>query len=470
MKKRWIICGILIVSIALLSGCSTGGGTSSDVALNAVDNPSADPLHPEYAVEAVLTDEAYDISTPQGNLVVVLSDIHLGDARSISGGYAWFNNNEAILTDFLNTLVTRPAVQEVVIAGDLFDEWVIPMDLDTFNGFGSGQEGESKFVDSIAAAHPGIINGINALIQSGKKVTYVPGNHDMLVTSDDVSRIFPGINQQRDAAGLGSYSPQGLPEVVMEHSHRYDFYNAPDMFSNRIPYSPENFTNNPGALIPPGFFVSKIAASNGYQSVGIQGSLAAGNSQTGPFYYWAAWELILSQIKPTQDYNAKIIKTGIDGYTGVYAINDLVPQMSSSGIQQPLLYASIEDNWQNRQVRNQVNSPISVLSGLLVGSLSLWCDSQSYTQYFSRDTSKRIVVFGHTHKATLGARYNANSQKCIYANSGTWIDKGDPDCTVVVIDPDLQIDGSVNETVDVYQFTTNRTMKQLYQDSITVNK
>jgi len=471
MKKSWIICGILILSIALLSGCSTGGGAASDVSLNAADSSSSGSLYTEYTPESVLLDDAYDSSTPQGNLVVVISDIHLGDKRSIDDGYAWFNNNEQILTDFLNTLATRPAVKEVVIAGDLFDEWVIPMAYDTFNGFGSGQEGESRFVDSVAAAHPGIINGINTLIQSGRKVTYVPGNHDMLVTSDDVNRIFPGISQNRDAAGLGSYTPEDLPEVIIEHSHRYDFYNAPDMLSNRIPYSQENYTTNSGAIIPPGFFVSKIAASNGYQSVGLEGTLGVNSSlQTGPFYYWAAWKLVLSQIKPSQDYNAKIIKTGIDGYTGVYAINDLVPQATLSGIQQPLLYAYIEDNWKNRQTQNQVNSPISVLSGLLVGSLSLWCDQQSYSQYFSRDTSKRIVVFGHTHKAALGVRYNVDNKKCIYANSGTWIDRGDPDCTVVVIDPDLQNDGSVMDTVDVYQFTTNHTMKQLYENSITVNK
>ncbi|MDQ7826143.1 MAG: metallophosphoesterase [Candidatus Eremiobacteraeota bacterium] len=468
MKNSFILCSILLVALMFLPGCSTGGGTESSMILSPADTSSPAQTYPEFTAESVLLDDD-DTSDPQGNLVVVISDIHLGDERSIKEGYAWFNKNESILVDFLKTLAGRQAVKEVVIDGDMFDEWVIPMDHDTFNGFGSGQEGESRFVDSIAQAHPDIISGIKTLIQSGRKVTYVPGNHDMLVTREDIDRIFPGISQQRDAAGLGTYSPGGLAGTVIEHSHRYDFFNAPDMLSNRIPYSPENYTTNSGAIIPPGFFVSKIAASNGYQSVGFEGSLGLNsNSMIGPFYYWAAWKLILSQVKPTQDYNAKIIKTGIDGYTGVYAINDLVPQVDFITINQPLLYRYIEDNWQNRQAENLVPSSISVLSGLLVGSLSVWCDFQSRTQYFSRDTGTRVVVFGHTHKATLGASYNANNDKCIYANSGTWIDKGDPDCTMVIIDPDSQLDGSVKETVSVYQFTDKGTMKQLYTDSITL--
>jgi UDP-2,3-diacylglucosamine pyrophosphatase LpxH len=470
MKKSCIILCIIVLSVTFLSGCSNSGNSAGDTAYYSSGTSSADLLHPEYATADVLTDESYGLTDPQGNLVVVLSDIHMGDQRAIDEGYGWFRANEPLLAGFLASLAASPAVKEVVIGGDFFDEWVIPMDHDTLNGFGSDQQAESKFVDSVAAANPTIISGIKAIMSAGKKVTYVPGNHDMLVTSDDISRIFPGINQSRDAAGLGTYSPGGLPEVLIEHSHRYDFFNAPDMYSNRIPYSPENYTNNSSAIIPPGFFVSKIAASNNFQTPAIPGSLGATDSLIGPFFYWTAWKLILSQVNPSQDYNAKIIKTGIDGYTGVYSINDLVPQVTLSGIQQPTLYAYIEDNWKNRQTQNQVNSLISVVSGLLVGSLSVWCDLQSNTQYFSRDTSKRIVVFGHTHKATMGSRLNSASQKCIYANSGTWIDKGDPACTFVIIDPDLKIDGSVNETVTVYQYTASQTMKQLYQDSITVRK
>jgi UDP-2,3-diacylglucosamine pyrophosphatase LpxH len=478
MKKILLLAMVVAFAILAVAGCSTGGES---------DGPAPSPTlhsHSEVSLDEVLgpvtpgavapqpdsVDEpqaARDEGKGAGNLVVVISDIHMGDQRSIDDGYAWFINNEDLLADFLNHIAVRPTVQELVIAGDMFDEWVIPMAYDTFNGFGSGQDGESKFVDSIAQAHPDVISAVNNVIASGVKVTYVPGNHDMLVTREDIDRIFPGINQQRDAAGLGAYSPDGLPEVVIEHSHRYDFFNAPDMYSNRIPSSPVNYTDNPDALLPPGFFVSKIAATHGLEYPALPQLGAQAENTSGPFLYWAAWNLIMTQIPVTEDHNAKVIKSGIDGYTGVYAINDLVPPRDGLTINQPLLYQLIEDNWKQRQARNLVNVPISVASALLVGSVDLWCDFQAYTQYFFHDSSKRIVVFGHTHHATECSRINYKLKKCIYANSGTWIDKGDPARTFVVIKTQPNYSGGTDEYVGVFQFTEKHTAIKLHEDTIT---
>src|SRR5574344_1507841 len=50
-------------------------------------------------------------------------------------------------------------------------------------------------------------------------------------------------------------------------------------------------------------------------------------------------------------------------------------------------------------------------------------DTTAVIQYFSNPNStKRIVIFGHTHVAKIKMYNNNNGQKCIYANSGTWID------------------------------------------------
>ena len=71
-------------------------------------------------------------------------------------------------------------------------------------------------------------------------MTYVPGNHDLLINSDDIQSIMPGVSQARDVRGLGAYTPVDFPELIIEHGHRYNFYCAPDQ-SNRsitkqIPY------------------------------------------------------------------------------------------------------------------------------------------------------------------------------------------------------------------------------------------
>jgi len=59
-------------------------------------------------------------------------------------------------------------------------------------------------------------------------------------------------------------------------------------------------------------------------------------------------------------------------------------------------------------------------------------------QYFSNPASgKRIVVFGHTHVPTMNTWISHDGKKCIYANSGTWIDNNLPFTTMnfVVITP-----------------------------------
>lgn len=468
MKDNRLRVILIILSMFVISGCSgtaVNTGVNTTVS-NAVIGDDALLESRFTTMDSIFGQEGVP---SDNNLILIISDLHMGDQRSIDDGYGWLIQNRAKLVDFLNNLTDRPALKELTIAGDMFDEWVAPMEYDSLNGFGSDQAGESEFFDSIVDANPDIINGFNNIISTGIKVTYVPGNHDMLVVEDDINRAFPGIHQERDATGLGAYSPDSHPEIIIEHSHRYDFYNAPDMYSNRIPISPENYTNNPSAIIPPGFFVSKIDASHSIAYPSIPELEADGLQKLGPFLYWAAWKVVLSQIPVPVDYNAKLIKTGINGYTGVYAINDLVPPTEGLIIKQPLLYQNIEDNWKNRQIQNRVNSPISVLSGLLTSSISEWCDFQAHTQYFSIDSSKRIVVFGHTHKAALGTDFNNSQQKCIDANSGTWIDKGEPACTFVVISTQSQAGAAVNETVSVYQYYDSQNIKILHENTITLN-
>jgi UDP-2,3-diacylglucosamine pyrophosphatase LpxH len=449
---KMVVCQALPAAALLgfsFSGCAGNGVTS--IAPSSTTHDST------------LLDDLFGISTGSSvrSLVVAISDLHLGDQRSINDGYGWLIKNESSLEAFLNLVASGSAIKELVIAGDLFDEWVIPMTYDTFNGFGPDQAGESKFFDSMVAAHPGVVTALNKIIAAGIKVTYIPGNHDMLVTEADMNRAFPGIRQKRDTPGTGTYSPEGFPEIVIEHSHRYDFSAAPDMYSNRVPYSPVNYTDNAAAILPPGFFATRIGASAAMASPGGSGTIPQNLPAGNYALYWAAWQLILNQVPGTIDRNVKQIKTGVDGYTGVYAINDLVPQLAGQDLLPPMLYQGIEDNWNNRQLQNKTISPISVLSGIIAATLYTWDDDQSKTQYFSKDPGTRVVIFGHTHHAALITSTNVRLQKCICANSGTWVDKGNPACTFVVMNPQAQSD-----SVDVYQYTGSNTATKLYGDHI----
>ena len=141
------------------------------------------------------------------SLIICISDIHLGDARTISGHYNMFEMYKTAFVNFLNQIRLSPNVKELVIAGDMLDEWIGPMESDPLNGMT-----EAGFLDSIANANTTVVDAFNNIIKDGKiKVTYTPGNHDILVTAEDVERNFPGISQARDAQGLGCLYPSGSP-------------------------------------------------------------------------------------------------------------------------------------------------------------------------------------------------------------------------------------------------------------------
>jgi UDP-2,3-diacylglucosamine pyrophosphatase LpxH len=395
-------------------------------------------------------------------ITIVISDIHLGDQRSIDNKYGWFNKNSAILLDFLNHLRQRPDVKELAIAGDLFDEWVTPMDYDTFNG-----ASQSGFVDMIAAANKPVIEAFNNIINDGNiKVTYVPGNHDMLVESGDIQRIFPGISQARDVQGLGTYTPSDLPELVIEHGHRYDFFNAPDPISNRS-------ITGTASILSPGFFVSKIAATSdlerGQASFYRDGLNVEHTSREAGHYfsYWAAWRLIMTQ-KPVKDsWNEKMIVTAVDGYTGIYSIYDLIPHYESgSGPLDVTLYKGIIDTWNQRQAINKLPVPILAEVAIVAGALNPVLDDQATTQYFwNTSSNKRVVVFGHTHHADLFSVLNHKGKWSIYANSGTWVDNSKLSCTFVAIFPKKD-NGATTDTVTVYQYVDAKNIQKIKSAAI----
>jgi UDP-2,3-diacylglucosamine pyrophosphatase LpxH len=395
-------------------------------------------------------------------ITIVISDVHLGDQRSIDKKYGWFNKNSVTLVNFLNHLRERPDVKELVIAGDLFDEWVAPVEYDTFGG-----ATQSRFVDAIAAANIPVIDAFNGIIQEGNiTVTYVPGNHDMLAESSDVQRIFPGISQARDVQGLGAYAPSDRPELVVEHGHRYDFFNAPDPISNRS-------ITGTASILPPGFFVSKIATTSDLergQASFYRDRLNRGyttQESDNYFSYWAAWRLIMTQKPVKETWDKKMIVTAIDGYTGIYSIYDLIPHHEPGG--DPLdvtLYKGITDTWNQRQASNKVSIPIAAEVAIAAGALNPLLDEQSITQYFwNTSSSKRIVVFGHTHHADLFSILNHKGQWSIYANSGTWVDNGNFSCTFVAIFPKKENSATTN-TVTVYQYVDDQNIQKIKSAAI----
>jgi UDP-2,3-diacylglucosamine pyrophosphatase LpxH len=395
------------------------------------------------------------------NMIVIISDLHLGADLN----YAECKNNLPSLEKLLKQIKAAPDVKELVIAGDLLDEWFVPATVNTYQG-----KDQADFVRRIATANKGVFDAMNSIIQEGKiRVTYVPGNHDLTITAANIESILPGINQTRDAVlGLGTYSPVDYPAIAIEHGHRYNFFCAPDPISNQ--------DIAPGTILPPGYFFTRIGALyviQGRPSAGdilpvVTQNISGGESQDLLFRYWEAWDMSVKMFPITNKFNEKIILTNVGGFTGNYSVNDLVPYQSApSGVINVNLYNGIQDKWEARQTLNNV--PIHITTAEAIDSVNsaTYTDYQAKLQYFLNPNSdKRIVVFGHTHDPKIGAPSNFDNKKCIYANSGTWIDHNPGRTTMnfVVITPQNN-DASSQTFVKLYNFE-NEVVTKMAEDSM----
>ncbi|HEY5557014.1 metallophosphoesterase [Acetobacterium sp.] len=386
--------------------------------------------------------------------IVIISDLHLG----IDDAFAETVANKQALASLLTQVNTSPHISELVITGDLFDGWFLPMEYVL-------PDSQADFFDGVAANNQTIVDAFNNIIQAGDiKVTYVPGNHDILLTEADVARILPGINQARDDnQGLGTYVTGKNSEIAIEHGHRWNIFCTPDPISNR------EITKNNTSILPPGYFFTRIAA-NSLREGQPQNTTntfpvvtAPDKNDVSQFGYYVLsrmWQGVMELLPVHESSADKLIKTNIDGFTEAYAINDLFPYENREGVIDVKLYKNMQDTWDERQDINSIKVKIPYIDALVRAATFDFTDDQAQNQFFDLDASKRIVVFGHTHVGRVLPRTNPAGEKTIYANSGTWIDRnpGYPTMTFVVI-TQAKTDSAI-DTVNLYQYSNEKTITQ----------
>ncbi len=403
------------------------------------------------------------------NLLVCISDIHLGAYDS----YTECKLNRKSLVNFLQKVNDSPNVKELVIAGDLIDEWFLPASVDTLEG-----RSQQDFVNKIRDNNSKVFSGLNTICENPEiEVTYVPGNHDLLITENEIKNVFPKMEQarDRDAAGnviigLGTYEPKDFPEVAIEHGHRYNFFCAPDPISNNKSYPGK------GPILPPGYFFTRIAVEslyNGpkqYQNSPYSISLTYGDeSQFLCSLYGQLWQSVFKDFPVKQKYEEKFIVTNIDGLAGPYSEQDLTPQVGTDGRLYTILYPGIQDTWGERQRYNRVAVPIPTITAIEESDSADGTDDMSNVQYFSNASSnKRVVIFGHSHVARILSYTTTDNKRAVYANSGTWIDnnKSNPTMTFVVLIPPKDQNSNLL-FVNLYQYLPNGEVSLLDAQVIT---
>ena len=386
--------------------------------------------------------------------IIVISDLHLNEERADKNGYSLFTENGQLLLDFLEQIRVSTQIRELVILGDLMDMWVVPMSYSTYHDTIS--DAESYFVAvSQADINHKIIDKINQIADEGKILfSYVPGNHDMLFNETIFRKIFPSGVWKGVEPGTGRYYPES--SVVLEHGHNYDLFNAPDSVTTG------------GSLLPPGYFITRVYATGNLLSTEkLPMPEQNTKNMSDQLIYTTSWDIAVHTINiPNFDPDKVQIVTGVDGYTGNY---------SSNGARD-IYTSTIGSDWKERQKKNGVAVPSSVIVGIMNGSGKFfWFGTLEYSavaQYFTQNHKIDIVVFGHTHHAML--KQDLVTLEKIYANSGTWIDSrylndGALTGTCVVLNTAAS-SGSELENATLYQAVRNDlgdlTLKKIDEKSL----
>ncbi len=148
--------------------------------------------------------------------LVVASDIHLGTRVPT----VWYQPDlhEPYLLRLLRWVVDQADhIRELVLLGDIVELWTYP-----------AHEVPPTFAD-IVAAHPAILGPDGALAAVldalDGAVTYVPGNHDMGITAEEVALVRSRSGRALRLVDDVPYLP--TPKVLLAHGHHHTLFNAP---------------------------------------------------------------------------------------------------------------------------------------------------------------------------------------------------------------------------------------------------
>ncbi len=364
-------------------------------------------------------------STRETHRIIVMSDLHLG----VDDSFSETVKNKDLIAEFLERLVISD-IDELVIAGDLLDEWFVPISYEPHYDLGA-------FFERVAENNASIVAAFEKIIQSGITVVYVPGNHDLLLDEETLAKLIPGIVQARDVDGLGTYRTGMRSEIVIEHGHRYDSFCAPDTLSNK------EITGDYPSFLPPGYFFTRIASTSVVEGKSapqkdfpkIEAPSKEDGDQLDAYTYYSVWLWAMTTFPIKADFDEKAIYVGVNGYDNSFSLSDLLPTVQDDGSISAVLYANAQRRWDEVQQINKVATKNSY-SEATVGAIDhTFFDKQAVKQYFDLDSTVDVVVFGHSHVPLVNRYENEYDKEKVYANSGTWIDEnliGLERCFVVI--------------------------------------
>ncbi len=269
-------------------------------------------------------------------------------------------------------------VDEVVLIGDIFDNWVFPHDMKppTF----------SELLASKSASV--VIEALNGLPEE-TKVVYLPGNHDLTLSSGLVEPLLPNVTWGGDGVNDPYFSSGRLRA---EHGNAHTLFCSPD-------------PQQPGCL-PLGYFISRMAATADRDTGSTTPSIVdvvreVGQLLEGDQLAHGVFDAICRKagVNPEKNPKEPILMPG-DLWGGrtvtVGEVRDL--------------YAHLFTEWKRR--KGEIEANLSIPAEL--GHLEPVADSMFL------HGGVNAVVMGHTHRPMALQRGLPFLGKAAYANAGCW--------------------------------------------------
>ncbi len=327
---------------------------------------------------------------------IYISDVHMSAGRKPKRKnrypYDWLGPKEAKnFAGFLKYLSASKDVKEIILLGDIMDNWVCPVD-----------EVPPTFKEIIKAPHNrDIVKYLQVLAEHKEiKVVYMPGNHDMTVTQEFMEKEFPGILFGGSAANKSIYRTSRL---LAEHGSSHALFNAPDP------------VNNPRNRLPLGYFISRIVTTK------------AAKTGSSDRHYWTYiddfLEILGPQKLPESVFEAMLEEADLSDDVEIKMYPDGKPNSINAKVVKER-YASLYDQWQTHYGPGMAFKAVMAEIG--------WLGDLADTLTKKSDTN--VVIFGHSHDCELD-KDSWFVKDRIYANCGSWSNEKKP-CTFVETEKD----------------------------------
>ncbi len=305
---------------------------------------------------------------------VFISDIHMGIGEGLAGPhpYDWLRQDRAgLLADFLNSLDGSNAVDELVVVGDLFDEWVMPFSVSSPADDDRGWFAKVAKVPENAA----ILTALSELARRAT-VSYVHGNHDMQMTQEVLATFAPGVRWIPGTPGMGVYTADG---IHAEHGSLYCLFNAPYLLSAQQ-----------NQQIPLGYLVGRSDAQ----------FVSQGGVLRWEDYLELFGDIVLALAKGEKlaqafvDGLTKVMKIQPDAQVNLYGVDGFGATTTTVGKMAEQLgdiYDQWDGEWKERGIPN-----VSALWAAIGDAGHLY-----YAAKLNFTASNNLVIYGHTHKWEL---------------------------------------------------------------------